>query len=102
MVRSIEIALARVDSRLEMAARSLGAGPWRAFVTVTIPLASRGILAAILLAFARVAAAELSVGDPAPAFDLTGSDGKNYTLEGLLAAREGVVLAWFPKAFTPG
>lgn len=53
MVRSIEIALARVDSRLELAARSLGAGPWRAFATVTIPLASRGILAAILLAFAR-------------------------------------------------
>ena len=53
MVRSIEIALARVDSRLELAARSLGAGPWRAFVTVTIPLASRGILAAIFLAFAR-------------------------------------------------
>ena len=53
MVRSIEIALARVDSRLELAARSLGAGPWRVFATVTVPLASRGILAAVLLAFAR-------------------------------------------------
>ena len=60
------------------------------------------LLLAILLAFARVAAAELSVGDPAPPFDLVGSDGERYTLEGLLADRQGVVLAWFPKAFTPG
>ncbi|MFP6629126.1 MAG: hypothetical protein VCC67_08800 [Myxococcota bacterium] len=60
------------------------------------------LLLALLLACTRAAAADLSVGDLAPAFDLAGSDGKNYTLEGLLAAREGVVLAWFPKAFTPG
>ena len=60
------------------------------------------LLLALLLACTRAAAAALSVGDLAPAFDLAGSDGKRYTLEGLLAAREGVVLAWFPKAFTPG
>lgn len=53
MVRAMEVALARVDPRLELAARSLGSGPWRTFATVTLPLASRGILAAILLAFAR-------------------------------------------------
>ena len=53
MVRSIEIAMSGVDPRLELAARSLGAGPLRTFFTVTIPLAHRGILAAVLLAFAR-------------------------------------------------
>jgi peroxiredoxin len=42
------------------------------------------------------------VGDPAPAFRLAGSDSKSYTLEGLLADHDGVVLAWFPKAFTSG
>ena len=53
MVRSIEVAMAGVDPRLEMAARSLGAGAIRTLVTVTIPLAYRGILAAALLGFAR-------------------------------------------------
>lgn len=53
MVRSIEIAMSGVNPRLELAARSLGAGPLRTFFTVTIPLAHRGILAAVLLAFAR-------------------------------------------------
>ena len=45
-------------------------------------------------------AAELSVGDKAPAFELSGSDGKVHRLsdyEGTI-----VVLAWFPKAFTSG
>ena len=53
MVRSIEIAMSGVDPRLELAARSLGAGPLRTFFSVTIPLAYRGILAAVLLGFAR-------------------------------------------------
>jgi iron(III) transport system permease protein len=41
--------LARADPRLEQAARNLGAGPWRVFTTVTLPLARPGLLAAILL-----------------------------------------------------
>lgn len=53
MVRAIEISMAGVDPRLELAARSLGAGPFKVFFTITIPLAYRGILAAVLLAFAR-------------------------------------------------
>ena len=53
MVRAIEISMAGVDPRLELAARSLGAGPFKVFFSITVPLAYRGILAAILLAFAR-------------------------------------------------
>jgi molybdate transport system permease protein len=34
-------------------ARTLGAGEWRVFFTITLPLAKRGLLAGTLLAFAR-------------------------------------------------
>ena len=53
MVRAIEVAMHGVDPRLELAARSLGAGPLKTFFSVTVPLAYRGILAAVLLGFAR-------------------------------------------------
>ena len=43
---------------------------------------------------------DLKVGDPAPAFELPGSDGKTYTLAQLKG--QAVVIAWFPKAFTGG
>src|SRR5215210_7503621 len=41
--------LARSDPRLEQAARNLGAGPWKVFTTVTLPLARPGLVAATLL-----------------------------------------------------
>ena len=47
-------------------------------------------------------AGSLRVGEAAPPFSLQGSDGQTYTLEGILADSDGLVLAWFPKAFTPG
>ncbi len=53
MVRSMEVAMAGVDSRVEMAARTLGASRWKVFTGVTVPLAFRGIAAGTLLAFAR-------------------------------------------------
>jgi len=53
LVRSIRLAFQQVDPRLEAAARSLGAGPLTAFLTVTLPLASRGLVAGWMLAFAR-------------------------------------------------
>ena len=59
---------------------------------------------ALVLAFltaAPVGAAALEVGEAAPAFSLPGSDGKTHRLEDHVGKR-GVVLAWFPKAFTPG
>jgi molybdate transport system permease protein len=53
VVKSGRAAIEAVDATLVRAARSLGAGPIRAFVTVQLPLARRGVLAAIMLAFAR-------------------------------------------------
>ena len=53
MTRSIMVAMAGVDRRLELSARTLGAGPWRVFINITVPLAYRGILAGLLLGFVR-------------------------------------------------
>ncbi len=44
---------------------------------------------------------QLKAGDPAPDFALLGSDGHRYRLSDL-RGRDAVVIAWFPKAFTPG
>ena len=44
---------------------------------------------------------DLKPGDPAPPFDLPGSDGRRHTLAEHLG-EHAVVLAWFPKAFTGG
>lgn len=53
MVRAIRLSIESVDQRLEQAARTLGAGPWRTFATITLPLALPGVLAAAMLGFAR-------------------------------------------------
>jgi molybdate transport system permease protein len=53
VVKSARAALEGVDTTLVRAARTLGAGPARAFLTVHLPLAARGVAAAIMLAFAR-------------------------------------------------
>jgi ABC-type spermidine/putrescine transport system permease subunit I len=41
-----------IDPELERAAQNLGAGPWRAAMLTTLPLATRGVLSAALLVFA--------------------------------------------------
>ncbi len=62
----------------------------------------RSALAVPLLLLAAVAGAEeLVVGSQAPAFALPGSDGRIHSLAEH-AGERAVVLAWFPKAFTPG
>ena len=53
MLRAVRLAIENVDPRLERAARTLGAGPFRVFWTVTLRLASPGLLVGALLAFAR-------------------------------------------------
>ena len=52
-VRAARTAFEEVDVKFEQLARTLGAGEWRVFFTITLPLARRGVLAGTLLAFAR-------------------------------------------------
>ena len=54
-----------------------------------------------LLTAGTAQAAELAPGGKAPDFALAGSDGREHGLADYLG-KQGVVLAWFPKAFTPG
>ena len=53
LVRSVRVAFEEVDPRLEQIARTLGASNWRVFCTITLPLAKRGVIAGMILAFAR-------------------------------------------------
>ncbi len=53
MVRAMRISIEAVDRRLENAARTLGAGPWRVFWTLTLPLSIPGVFAGAVLGFAR-------------------------------------------------
>lgn len=53
MVRAMRLAIELVDRRYEEAASVLGYSPWRVWMQVTLPLARPGIVAGLLLAFAR-------------------------------------------------
>lgn len=67
VVRSVRTAVELVDPSLEEAAAVLGAGPWRRFRTVTLPLAMPGVVAGVVLGFAR------SVGEFGATITLAGS-----------------------------
>ena len=56
-----------------------------------------GLAGAVGMVAMPAQAAELEVGDKAPVFDLPSTAGGNYQLGG-----RTVVLAWFPRAYTPG
>jgi peroxiredoxin Q/BCP len=60
-----------------------------------------GAAVAALLTAGSAQAAGLRVGDKAPDFALAGSDGREHQLADYVG-KQRVVLAWFPKAFTPG
>jgi molybdate transport system permease protein len=53
LARSARVAFEEVDARLEDVASTLGASPWRVFLQISFPLAARGIISGVLLAFAR-------------------------------------------------
>ncbi|HEV2598391.1 molybdate ABC transporter permease subunit [Sphingopyxis sp.] len=53
MVRAMRLSIEGIDRRLEGAARTLGATPWHSFWSVSLPLALPGVLAALVLGFAR-------------------------------------------------
>jgi molybdate transport system permease protein len=53
VARTARVAFEGVDPRLERMARTLGHGPAETFARVTLPLAARGLLAAVILGFTR-------------------------------------------------
>ena len=53
LVRTARAAIESVDHELEKAAYTLGRSEWRTALEVTLPLARRGIIAGLVLAFAR-------------------------------------------------
>ncbi|WP_311269153.1 molybdate ABC transporter permease subunit [Sphingobium sp. WCS2017Hpa-17] len=53
MVRAMRLSIEAIDTRLEQAARTLGASDMRTFLTISLPLARPGLLAGAILAFAR-------------------------------------------------
>ncbi|PDT17332.1 molybdate ABC transporter permease subunit [Rhizobium sp. J15] len=53
MVRSIRLSIEVVDRKLEEAAGTLGAGPAWVFLTITLPLILPGIIAGMVLSFAK-------------------------------------------------
>jgi molybdate transport system permease protein len=53
LVRAVRVAVQGVDPRFALAARSLGAGRLDAFLTVSLPLARHGVIAGVVLSFAR-------------------------------------------------
>jgi peroxiredoxin Q/BCP len=63
------------------------------------------LMLSVVILFAGVlsqsARAELKTGDPAPDFEVKGSDGKTYKLSDF-KGKQALVIAWFPKAFTGG
>jgi peroxiredoxin Q/BCP len=63
--------------------------------TITVGVAVLGLFLTSVIA----SSSDLRVGDPAPNFELSGSDGKTYSLTDY-RGKQVVVLAWFPKAFT--
>jgi thioredoxin-dependent peroxiredoxin len=76
----------------------------KALFMLPLALAASGMLAGQARAqtpAATTTATELKVGDPAPDFTLSATDGKTYTLSKDLRGH-WVVLGWFPKAFTAG
>jgi len=93
VVRSIRVALDAIDPTLISAARTLGANPVRVLFTVVIPLAAPGIIAGMMLGFAR------ALGDYGATLMVAGAriDGTPtasiYIMDQLLAGRDEHVLS---------
>ena len=53
LVRALRLSIEAVDRRVEQAGATLGAGPWAVFLTITLPLILPGVVAGMVLCFAR-------------------------------------------------
>ncbi len=98
-LRACRLAFEQVDPRLESVARTLGAGRVRAFLTVSLPLARGGVVAAAVLAFAR------SLGEFGATMVFAGNvEGETRTLPlqvwTLLQTPGGFEDAWRPAALS--
>lgn len=92
----------RDAARTRVAPRAIdGLRPAAILHAVRAPAAIVPLLLATVLASGSAGAQELGAGSQAPPFALPGSDGEVHRLSDHVGER-GVVLAWFPKAFTPG
>ena len=72
---------------------------WRLTALLTVLLTALLIALSIVLPGFAFGAPE--IGDPAPDFSMQGSDGNTYSLQQLVGS-SGIVIAFFPKAFTGG
>lgn len=107
LVRTARAAFEAVDRRFEQQARTLGASESRVFLTITLPLARRGVLAGLLLAFARALGefgATVMIAGNIPGETTTlsvaiynlvqlGEDGKAWTFAGVSAVLAFVAVA---------
>ena len=107
-VRTVRAAIEEVDPALEQTARTLGAGEWRVFRTITLPLSRRGWIAGTLLAFARALGefgATVMVAGTIPVRTMTlstaiyqdvllGKDGEAWVLAAIVASMAFAAL-WF-------
>jgi molybdate transport system permease protein len=112
LVRGCRVAFEEVNVRLEQVARTLGASDWRVFATITLPLALRGIIGGLVLAFARAIGefgATIVVAGDIPGrtttlalaiYDRTqlGNDAEAYRFLGVAAAIAFIAL-WTSEAF---
>jgi molybdate transport system permease protein len=112
LVRAARVAFEEVNPRLEQIARTLGASDTRVFFTITLPLAARGIISGMLLAFARAIGefgATILVAGNIPGrtstlslaiFNLVqlGRDGEAFRLLGLAVAI-AFIAVWTAEAF---
>ncbi|MBC7473270.1 MAG: molybdate ABC transporter permease subunit [Candidatus Sericytochromatia bacterium] len=53
LVRAVRISIESIDLQLEKTAASLGASPLKVFLSITLPLALPGVIAGVILSFAR-------------------------------------------------
>lgn len=112
LVRAARVAFEEVNPRLEQMARTLGAGDARVFLTITLPLAMRGIISGMLLAFARAIGefgATILVAGNIPGRTSTlslaiynlvqlGRDGEAFRLLGIAVAI-AFIAVWTAEAF---
>ena len=103
LVRAARGAFEQVDRRYEQIAASLGAGPLRIFFTVSLPVAGRGVLAGVLLAFSRAVGefgATVMLAGNMPGSTLTIASGiYSYPEVGNDAAATSLMLAAIVIAF---